>query len=74
MGLPANIKIIKNPHKDDLDDLVADLSDDIREKFLVSLSDDENRAVIDSGYTSVSQIIPFSSLLSLSQIKSFKVG
>ena len=66
MGLPANIKIIKNPYKDDLDDLIVDLNDNIKEKFFVSLSDDENRAVIDSGYILVSQTIPFSSLLSLS--------
>jgi len=59
------IDIIKDPHKDDLDDLVVDLSNNVRERFLVSLSDDETNVVIDLGYLSVSRTILFS-LLSLS--------
>ena len=74
MGLPANIKIIKDLYKNDLNDLIADLNNNIKKKFFVSLSDDKNNTVIDLGYILVSQTILFSSLLSLSQIKSFRVS
>ena len=48
------MEIIKDPHKDDFDNFVVDLSDDIRERFLINLSDDEINAVIDLGYLLVS--------------------
>ena len=54
MGQLAIIEIIKDPYKDNLDNLIADLSDNTRERFLASLSDDETNAVIDLGYLSVS--------------------
>jgi hypothetical protein len=69
----STIEIIEDPHKDDLDDLIADLSDDARERFLASLSDNETDAVINSGYLSVSRAIP-SSLPSLSRRESSRVG
>ena len=74
MGQPDTVKIIKNPHKDTLNDLIADLSDDVRERFLVSLNDDETNVVINLGYLSVSQTILFNSQPSLSQIESSRVG
>ena len=73
-GQPNTIEIIKNLHKNDFDDLVADLSNNVKKRFLASLNNDKTNAVINSGYSSVSQTVLFSSLLSLSQIKSFKVG
>ena len=54
VGQLATIEIIKDLYKDDLDDFVVDLSDNVREKFLISLSDDETNIVIDLGYISVS--------------------
>ena len=62
----ATIEIIKDPYKDNLNDFIADLSDDTRERFLASLNDDKTNAVINSGYLLVSRTILFSSLLSLS--------
>ena len=59
------IEIIKDPYKDNLNDLIADLSDDARERFLISLSDNKTNAVINLGYLLVSRAI-LSSLLSLS--------
>ncbi len=50
VGQLATIEIIKDLYKDDLDDFVVDLSDNVREKFLISLSDDETNVVINSGY------------------------
>ena len=64
-GQPATIEIIEDLHKDDLDDLVVDLSDNVKEKFLASLSNDETNAVINSGYSSMSWTIPFNSQPSL---------
>ena len=65
VGQLATIEIIKDLYKDDLNNLITDLSDDIRERFLINLSDDEINAVIDLGYLLVSQTMLFS-LLSLS--------
>ena len=59
------IEIIKDPHKDDLNDLIADLSNNIRERFLISLSDNKTNIIINLGYLLVSQAILFN-LLSLS--------
>ena len=73
MGQLAIIEIIKDPYKDDLNNLIADLSDDVRERFLTSLSDDKTNAVINSGSLLVSRTIP-SSLPSLSQKESFRVS
>jgi len=61
----STIEIIKDPHKDNLNDLIADLSDNIRERFLVSLSDNETDAIINLGYLLVSWAI-LSNLPSLS--------
>ena len=65
MGQLATIEIIKDLHKDDFDDLVVDLSNDVRERFLTSFSDNKINTVIDLGYLLMSWII-LSSLLSLS--------
>ena len=54
MGQLAIIKIIKNPYKDDFNDLIVDLSNNVKERFLISLSDDETNIVINLGYSSVS--------------------
>ena len=54
VGQLAIIEIIEDLYKDDLNDLVADLSNDIRKRFLASLSDNKINAVIDLGYLSVS--------------------
>ena len=59
------IEIIEDPYKDNLNDLIADLSDDARERFLASLSNNETDAIINSSYLSVSQAI-LSNLPSLS--------
>ena len=67
------IEIIKDPHKDDLNDLIADLSNNIRERFLISLSNNETNAVINLGHLLVSQAILYS-LLSLSRRESSRVG
>ena len=64
-GQPATIEIIKDPHKDNLDDLITDLSNNIKERFLISLSDDKTNIVINLGYLLVSWTMLFS-LLSLS--------
>ena len=73
-GQPATIEIIEDPYKDNLDDFVTDLSDNIKEKFLASLSDDKTNAVINSSYSSISQTILFSNQPSLSQMESSGVG
>jgi Mg/Co/Ni transporter MgtE len=54
VGQLAIIEIVKDPYKDDFDDLIADLSDNIKERFLTSLNNDEINTVIDLGYLSVS--------------------
>ena len=54
VGQLAIIEIIKDLYKDDFNNLIADLSDDIKERFLASLSDDEINAVINLGYLLVS--------------------
>ena len=54
MGQLATIKIIKDLYKDDFDDLIADLSNNVRERFLANLSDNKINAVINSGYLLVS--------------------
>ena len=54
MGQLAIIKIIKDLYKDDFNNLIADLSNNIRERFLASLSNNEINAVINLGYLSVS--------------------
>jgi len=59
------IEIIEDPYKDNLDDLIADLSDDVRERFLTSLSDNKTDAIINLGYLLVSWAI-LSNLPSLS--------
>jgi len=66
VGQLATIEIIEDLYKDDLNDLIADLSDNIRERFLISLNNDKTNAVIDLGYLLVSQTILFSSQPSLS--------
>ena len=65
MAGPNTIDIIKDPHKDDLNDLIADLSNNIRERFLTSLSNNKTNTVINLGYLLVSQTMP-SNPLSLS--------
>ena len=52
-------------YKDNLNDFIADLSNNIRERFLISLSNNKTSAVINLGYLLVSRAI-LSSLLSLS--------
>ena len=54
MGQLATIEIIKDLYKNDLNDLVADLSNNARERFFVSLSDNKTNAVINLGYLLVS--------------------
>ena len=70
---PNTIDIIKDLHKDDLNDLVADLSNNTRERFFISLSDNKTNTVIDSDYLSVSRTMP-SSPPSLSQKESSRAG
>ena len=54
MGQLTTIKTIKDPHKDDFNDLVVNLSDNIRERFLTSLSNNKTNTVINLGYLLVS--------------------
>ena len=64
MAGPNTINIIKDLYKDDFNNLIADLNNNIRERFLVSLNNDKINTVINLGYLLVSQTIP-SSLLNL---------
>jgi len=64
-GQPATIEIIKDFYKDNLENFIVDLSDNIKEKFFASLNDDETNMVINSGYLLISWIIPFNSQLNL---------
>jgi len=64
MAGPNTINIIKDLYKDDFNNLIIDLSNNIRERFLISLSDNKINIVINLGYLLVSQTIP-SSLLNL---------
>ena len=64
VGQLATIKIIKDLYND-LNDLIADLNNNIRESFLINFSDNKTNAVINLGYLSVSQTM-LSSPLSLS--------
>ena len=50
----STIEIIEDPHKDNFNDLIADLSDNVRERFLISLSDNKTNAIINLGYLLVS--------------------
>ena len=59
------MEIIKDLYKDNLNNLIADLSNNIRERFLISLSDNKTNAIINLGYLLVSWAI-LSNLLSLS--------
>jgi hypothetical protein len=54
VGQLAIIEIIKDPHKDDFNNLIADLSNNIKERFLTNFSNDETNAVINLGYLLVS--------------------
>ena len=65
MAGPNTINIIEDLYKDDFNDLVADLSNNIRERFLISLSNNKTNVVINLGYLLVSWIM-LSSPLSLS--------
>ena len=60
VGQLATIEIIKDLYKDDLNDFIADLSNNAKKRFLTSLSDNETNAVINLGYLLVSQTMPFS--------------
>ena len=60
-GQPATIEIIKDPYKDDFDDFIVDLSNNIRERFLASLNNNKTNIIIDLGYLLVSRTILFSS-------------
>jgi len=59
------MEIIKDPYKDDLNDLIVDLSNNIRERFLASLSDNKTNIIINLGYLLASRTM-LSSLPSLS--------
>ena len=59
MGLNI-IKIIKNLYKDNLNNFIVDLSNNIKERFLVSLNNNKTNTVINLGYLLVSQTILFS--------------
>jgi uncharacterized protein YbbC (DUF1343 family) len=50
----ATIEIIKDLYKDDFNNLIVNLSDNIKEKFLISLSDNKTNIVINLGYSSLS--------------------
>jgi len=58
------IEIIEDPYKDDFNDFIVDLSDNIKERFLISLSDDETNAVIVLSYLLINRTM-LSSLLCL---------
>ena len=60
MGQLDIVEIIKDLYKDNLNDLIADLSDNIRERFLTSLSDNKTNAVNNLDYLLVGRTIPFS--------------
>ena len=54
VGQLATIEIIKDLYKDNFNDLIVDLNDNIRERFLVNLSNDEINTVINLGYLLIS--------------------
>ena len=54
VGQLATIEIIEDLYKDNFNDLIVDLSDDVKERFLVNLSNDEINTVINLGYLLVS--------------------
>jgi uncharacterized protein YbbC (DUF1343 family) len=54
VGQPIIIEIVKDLYKDNLDDFIVNLSDNIRERFLISLSNNKINIVINSGYLLVS--------------------
>ena len=54
MGQLAVIEMIKDLYKDDLNNLIADLSNNTRKRFLASLSNNKTNAVINLGYLLVS--------------------
>ena len=54
MAGPNTINIIKDPYKDDLNNFIVDLSNNTRERFLTSLSNNKTNTVIDLGYSLVS--------------------
>ena len=54
VGQLATIEIIKDLYKDNFNDLIVDLNDNIRERFLVNLSNNKINAVINLGYLLVS--------------------
>jgi hypothetical protein len=53
VGQLATIEIVKDPYKDDFGNLIADLSNNIRERFLISLNNNKTNAVINLGYSLV---------------------
>ena len=62
MGQLATIETIEDPYKDNFNNLIADLNNNIRERFLASLSNNKTNTVINLSYLSVSQTMPFSPL------------
>ena len=48
------IEIIEDPHKDNLNDFIVDLSDNIKKIFFTSLSDNKTNAVIVLDYLLIS--------------------
>ena len=55
------VEIIKDLYKDNFNNFIADLSDDVRERFLISLNNNKTNVVINLGYLLVSRTILFSS-------------
>ena len=60
VGQLDTIEIIKDPYKDNFNNLIADLSNNIRERFLISLNNNKTNMVINLGYSLVSRTILFS--------------
>ena len=74
-GLTASqlliIEIIKDLRKNNLNNFIADLSNNTKKKFFISFSDNKTNTVIVLSYLSISRIM-LSSLLRLSQKKALK--
>ena len=54
VGQPVTIEIIEDLYKDDFNNLIADLSNNIKKKFLIRLNNDKINTVINLGYLLVS--------------------
>jgi len=56
------IEIIEDPHKDNLNDFIINLSNNVKKRFFINLSDNKTNAVIALSYLLISRTILFSLL------------